>query len=549
MTAPEARPARMRHPTLWTVEAVRWEYREDTEEGPSVQLGEGLDAVEVPDRALAIAIAHHLFDKHAEKAVGSLMAESSGCFESGLEGCSRMEDGPEDVDTPAGQGDDGLMMVFSLAPFSIVEDAAVIMAEGAESGLVEDTLEALVAAAGPTQETGASGLAQDGRHASGGGERVGGAEAREIACLGDELRREDDPHAGQAADEGRVRVAFEQRLQLAIEIEETDTVYKRFGGEFSDQPRGHALGRHGDGLLGRGGQGAIDQCLDMGQPPGGLQMAHKALLAGGAQLGRGDVAGQEVQRPLGLEVEAGFQARKDAHQQVVHAGQALGLGIDQVAAPADEQPDLEIEFARRIDRPQVGAGADLVGDGACVTRIGLVLAAGGALAGAVDGQARDVNERQPCCGQHGFGKAGDATNDIEADAYGAAKADELFDQRRDVRRRVRQLAIEANQAVGIDGGDPMRLLGDIDPNTDRHGAPRQLRIRRPARAVVALHSDRSQSPISGRGGVAVPGDLPPEPSWAASMKTIPAPPPHHDPGMPGSWCQALPKQQLNGRAA
>jgi hypothetical protein len=200
-----------------------------------------------------------------------------------------------------------------------------------------------------------------------------------------------------------------------------------------------------------------------------------------------------VQRPLGLVVEAGFQAWKDTNQQVVRAGQALGLGIDQVAPPTDEQPDLEIAFGRRIDRPQVGAGADLVGDGARVARIGLVLAPHGALAGAVDGQARDVNERQPRCGQHGFGKAGDAPNDIEADAYGAAKADELLDQRRYVSRRVRQLAIKANHAVGIDGRDPMRLLGDIDPNTDPHGAPRQVIVtRHPARAVVALHSDGSQ---------------------------------------------------------
>jgi hypothetical protein len=73
--------------------------------------------------------------------------------------------------------------------------------------------------------------------------------------------------------------------------------------------------------------------------------------------------------------------------------------------------------------------------------------------------------------------------------------------------------------------------------------------RHPARAVFALHSDESQSLISGRGGVAVPGDLPPEPSWAASRKTIPAPPPRHDPGMQTSPRQALPKQHLNGRAA
>jgi len=47
----------------------------------------------------------------------------------------------------------------------------------------------------------------------------------------------------------------------------------------------------------------------------------------------------------------------------------------------------------------------------------------------------------------------------------------------------------------------------------------------PARAVVALPSDDPQSLISGRGGLAAPGDLRSEPSRAASMKTIPAPPP------------------------
>jgi hypothetical protein len=76
-----------------------------------------------------------------------------------------------------------------------------------------------------------------------------------------------------------------------------------------------------------------------------------------------------------------------------------------------------------------------------------------------------------------------------------------------------------------------------------------IMIRHPARAVVALPSDDPQSLISGRGGLAAPADLRPEPSWAASMKTIPVPPPHRDPGMPGSRRQALLAQQLNGRAA
>jgi hypothetical protein len=64
------RRERTRHPTLWTVEAVRWEFREHEteydrllakkgEKGPGAQLGQQIDAIEVTDRAFAIAIAHH----------------------------------------------------------------------------------------------------------------------------------------------------------------------------------------------------------------------------------------------------------------------------------------------------------------------------------------------------------------------------------------------------------------------------------------------------------------------------------------------------------
>ena len=184
--------------------------------------------------------------------------------------------------------------------------------------------------------------------------------------------------------------------------------------------------------------------------------------------------------------------------------------------------------------------------------IGLVLAAPGALAGAVDRQARDVNEGEAGRGEHRLGQAGDAADHIQADADRAAelaKLAKLGDELRDLARRIGQLAVDPHDAIGVDRGHPMHLLGNVDPDADPHGAPRRLKgsASRPRRR--ALHSDGSQSLISGRGGVAVPGDLPPEPSWAASMKTIPTPPPHHDPGMPGSWCQALPKQHLDGRAA
>ena len=480
---------------------------------------------------------------------GSLMRASSRFVVAGLEGRPGMEDGPEDVHSSSSEGDDGGVVAFALAALAVVEGAAVVVAERAEGGLVEDALEALVAAGGPAQEARLAGLAQDRGDAGSGGERVGGAEAGEVACLGDQLGGEHGPHAGQAADEGRIRVAVEQRRQLAVELDEPRAGGERLGGKLADQVDRHALGRDGDGLLGGGGKDAVGQGVEVGQAACGPQVAHEARLAGGAQLGRSDELGQQMQRALAGQVEAALEAGEDADQQVVQARQALGLRLDQVAAAADQQPDLEVELGGGLDRAQVGAGADLVGDGAGVARVGLVLAADRALAGAIDGQARDMNKRESGLGQHGFGEPGDAADDVEADADRATESAELAHQLGDGGRRVRQLAVELHDAEGVDRRDPVDVLGDVDSDADPHGASRWLQSRHPARAVVALPSDDPQSPISGRGGVAVSGDLPPEPSRAASMKTIPTPPPCRDPGMPGSRRQALPKQHLNGRAA
>ena len=167
---------------------------------------------------------------------------------------------------------------------------------------------------------------------------------------------------------------------------------------------------------------AIGKVLDLRQAAGCLQVAHQTFFASGAQLGGCNELGQQVQRPLGLEVEAGFQARKDADKQVSHAGKALGLRLHDVAATADQQPDLEIEFGSRLDLAQVRSGSDLIGDGAGVARVGLVLAADRALTSAIDSNARDVDEREPSLGQHGFGQTCNAADDIQADADRAAQS-------------------------------------------------------------------------------------------------------------------------------
>jgi len=237
-------------------------------------------------------------------------------------------------------------------------------------------------------------------------------------------------------------------------------------------------------------------------------VAHEAFLAGSAQLGRGDKAGQQVQRPLGGQIEGALQAGKDADQKIVQTRQALGLPVDQIAAPADQQADLEVEFAGRLDRAQIAAGADLVGDGAGIARVGLVLAAPGALAGAVDRQARDVNEGEAGRGEHRLGQAGDAADHIQADADRAAELAKLGDELRDLARRIGQLAVDPHDAIGVDRGHPMHLLGNVDPDADPHGAPPAVegsvsrpRRRRPTQRWIAEPNQRSRR-CGGAGGSA-----------------------------------------------
>ena len=135
----------------------------------------------------------------------------------GLEGLAGVHDRPEHVDAAAGQGDDGLMVAFAFAAFAGVEGTASWRGKRAEGRLVEDPLEVLVAASGPAVVAGLAGLAQHRGQPGGGGELVGGGKAAKVACLSDELGGQGGPHAGQAADEGRVRVAVEQLAEVGVQ--------------------------------------------------------------------------------------------------------------------------------------------------------------------------------------------------------------------------------------------------------------------------------------------------------------------------------------------
>ena len=112
-----------------------------------------------------------------------------------IERLSVIEDCPHDGDASSREGDEGLDVTVAFASLAIVEGfgGRVSGGDGAEGGLVEDTLEGFVAAIGAPERPGLSGLAQDGRKAGSGGHGVGGTKAGDVACRGNELSREHRP--------------------------------------------------------------------------------------------------------------------------------------------------------------------------------------------------------------------------------------------------------------------------------------------------------------------------------------------------------------------
>jgi hypothetical protein len=123
-----------------------------------------------------------------------------------------------------------------------------------------------------------------------------------------------------------------------------------------------------------------------------------------------------------FEIEAGFQARNDAGEQVAHAGDVLDLRLHDVAAVADQQPDLKVELSDRLDLTQVGPDPDLLGDGACIARVGFVFAPDRTQPGTIDGGARDMDERELNFGQHGLGQTRDTAEDVQTNARRATQS-------------------------------------------------------------------------------------------------------------------------------
>jgi hypothetical protein len=227
-------------------------------------------------------------------------------------------------------------------------------------------------------------------------------------------------------------------------------------------------------------------------------------------------------------VDDALKARVDRGEQITQAADPPRLVCHQLASASDEQPDFDVELGGGLDGTQVAAVADLVGDHRGVTRVALVLAAGRSLAGPVDGQARDMDDVESRLEQHHGEQRRDTADDVDPHAQLAVLGPqrlELVDQRGQRGRLVIDAAVHQQlAALAADCPDPMELLRHVDPDGYPHVTP-------PGRGDLvllapdsALHSDESRCLISGVGEAAGRGDQPPEPSTAASMKSIPVPP-------------------------
>src|SRR5690242_12721008 len=193
------------------------------------------------------------------------MLLSSSFCELDLERAAIPEHGVQDVDPASGEREDGLVVAFAFGSFAVVEGAAGGVAERAERGLVEDAFEGLVGSASSLEIADLSGLFEDRCEAGGGGEVVWGGEAGEVACLGDEFGGEGGPHPGQAADEGRVRVALQRRLEFAVQEGEAFAELAQFERELADEFGCDAFAGDGEALGSAGGERGVGELLDM--PP------------------------------------------------------------------------------------------------------------------------------------------------------------------------------------------------------------------------------------------------------------------------------------------
>jgi hypothetical protein len=236
----------------------------------------------------------------------------------------------------------------------------------------------------------------------------------------------------------------------------------------------------------------------------------------------------------------------EAREQVAHPADGRGFVFDQRGSVSDQEAELDFRFFGQLLPAQVIARHDLFSDDLRITRVGLVLATPGATAGSVHRQAGHVNTAEVAGQQHGSQQPRDAAKNVQTDAARAVFAlegVEFADGLRESHRLIVDSMVEQDETAVIDDRQPVELLGDVEAGVGGQDRPR-LALQRAARllpSVLALPSDGPQSLISSPEEVAGQGDQPPEPSRAASVKTIPVP-------LAQSQSRELPGRTQEGRA-
>ena len=262
----------------------------------------------------------------------------------------------------------------------------------------------------------------------------------------------------------------------------------------------------------------------------GAQEALEPGAADAAQLGGRHVPREQEQRSLGREIEPVLQARMDGDEQIVQPREAAGLLRHEIAPPAYKESQLDRGRLFHGQGTEIMPGADLLGNHVGVAGVALGFAPGRPLTGAIDGEPGHVDHRFPDVEQHGGNEAGNPADHIEPDRPVAAQGHQVVEEGDQLRRGVGHAPIEHHVPVLGQRCDPVSFLRDVDAYGDAHRCLQTEDVPLTTRTGNALHSDDSQSLISGRGRQGKRGDLPPEPSSAASMKTIPAPPGHSQSG-------------------
>jgi hypothetical protein len=147
-------------------------------------------------------------------------------------------------------------------------------------------------------------------------------------------------------------VALERRLD-GVEGGEALPGRPGLAGQLADDLGGDALGGQRDRLGLRRREGIVGEPLDMRprQMPGLGDVLDEPAATRPADLGRGHVARKQSLRALLGRVDDPLEAGVDRGEQVAQAPDPPRLVGDQLAPAGDQQPDLGVELARRLDRP------------------------------------------------------------------------------------------------------------------------------------------------------------------------------------------------------